>query len=181
MDKDQVEVIIWGIVPGAQGNSVILTDRANGRVLQIVIGVPEALAILFRLNNQSFGRPMTHDLFASTFDAVGAVVDSVTVNDLQDGTFFARIEVTTPAGERSIDARPSDGIAIALRTGARIYVAESVMAEAAYAAPGGLEEQDEDPFEEVTGADEESGIDEEAPSEDDMRKFRSILRDAGLE
>jgi len=181
VDKDQVEVTIWGIKPGAQGSSVILADSANGRVLQIIIGIPEALSILFRLNNQSFGRPMTHDLFASTFEAVGAAVDSVTINDLQDGTFFARIGVTTPAGERIIDARPSDAIAIAIRTGARIYVAESVMAEAAYAAPGGLEEQDEDLFEEVTGADEESEIDGEAPSEDEMRKFRSILRDAGLE
>lgn len=179
MDRDRVEVTIWGIVPGAHGNSIIMADQGSGRVLQIVIGAPEALAILFELNNQSFERPLTHDLFTMTFEALGAEVLYILVNDLQDGTFYARIHVITPEGEKSIDARPSDAIAIALRAGAPIYVAESVMAEAAYAAPGGLED-DRDQSEEVAGADEEPNR-RPQPSEDEMRKFRSILRDAGLE
>jgi hypothetical protein len=181
METDRVEVTIWGIVPGAHGNSVILADASAGRVLQIVIGVPEALAILFELKSQSFERPMTHDLFLRAFDSLGVEVEDIFINDLQDGTFYARIGVTSPDGGRSIDARPSDAIAIALRAGVPIYVAESVMAEAAYAAPGDLEQQIEAQLEEVTGAEEDEETGGEAPSEDEMQKFRSILRDAGLD
>jgi len=174
-----VEVTVWGIIGSLQGHSVILADREHERVLPIVIGIPEALAIHSELESRRFARPMTHDLIAQSFAAVGAEVESIVITDLQDGTFFARIHARVNGRRHSIDSRPSDALAVALRVGAPIYVSEAVMLEAAHeAAPDRLEETLSEEVTEphVIGSDG----DPEAPHEE-VEKFRDILRAAGLD
>lgn len=107
---------------------VVLKDLSGKHVLPIVVGIMEASAIAAQLEGVDFPRPMTHDLLALTIKELGATVEHVEVSDLINDTFYARIRVTT--GDRSfdLDARPSDSIALALRTGATISVAEKVLA-----------------------------------------------------
>jgi len=176
---ETVEVTVWGIIGGLQGHSVILADREQERVLPIVIGIPEALAIHAELERKRFSRPMTHDLLAQSFAAVGAEVESVVITDLQDGTFYARIHARANGRRHSIDSRPSDALAVALRVGAPIYVSEAVMSEAAHdTPPDALEET---LSEEVTEQHVIGWEREPAASREEVEKFRGILRDAGLD
>jgi hypothetical protein len=111
--------------------------RHEERVLPIVVGVPEAHAIHMGLTNEKYGRPMTHDLVCNVFAGLRAVLQSVTIYKLENETFFAHLnlEQTEPNGEvvqvLKIDSRPSDGIAIAVRVGCPVYVADKVMETAA--------------------------------------------------
>ena len=125
------EVEVWGIAvdPFNQSPIVVLKNKQNPKeVLPIWIGHPEASGIMMVLNNVEFERPLTYELINSLLETVGAVVEKVEISDIKDGTYYATIYVKTPAGEiKEVDARPSDAINIALRTGAPIYVAEHVM------------------------------------------------------
>jgi len=125
------EVEVWGIAvdPFNQSPIVVLRNKENPKeVLPIWIGPPEASGIMMVLNNLEFERPLTYDLIGRILDALGGTVEKVEISDLKDGTYYATLYVKTPAGEiREIDARPSDAINIALRSGAPIYVAEHVM------------------------------------------------------
>lgn len=118
--------------PNLKTPAVILTDDDEKRYLPIWIGVAEATAIFIQLNEQTLPRPMTHDLLKSVIDALGAKVIKIVVNDINQNTFFARIVLETPSnGEKfDIDARPSDAIALALRTNSPIFVAEKVVVNA---------------------------------------------------
>ena len=108
------------------------SDGEEKRYLPIWIGVAEATAIFIQLNDQVLPRPMTHDLLKSIIDTLGAKVSKVLVNDINQNTFFARVFLEqTELGEKyEIDARPSDAIALALRTDAPIFVAEKVVINA---------------------------------------------------
>ena len=125
------EVEVWGIAvdPFNQSPIVVLKNKQNPKeVLPIWIGHPEASGIMMVLNNVEFERPLTYELINNLLETVGAVVEKVEISDIKDGTYYATIYVKTPAGEiKEVDARPSDAINIALRTGAPIYVAEHVM------------------------------------------------------
>jgi len=122
---------------------VILKETDRERYLPIWIGPWEANAIAMRLQGVSAERPLTHDLFASTLEELGVDVRRVVISDLADDTFHARLFLA--AGERviEIDARPSDALALAVRTGARIY-AESDVLERAAVAPGAGDDEEED-------------------------------------
>ncbi|MCE5299301.1 MAG: bifunctional nuclease family protein [Spirochaetia bacterium] len=109
---------------------VILTDMEEKRFLPIWIGVYEADAILVALENIEVPRPMTHDLIKVMLEALDIVVDKVAIHDLKNNTFFARLYLVKDGKETEIDSRPSDAIALALRTGAAIYVSENVIMEA---------------------------------------------------
>jgi RNA polymerase sigma factor (sigma-70 family) len=109
---------------------VVLKETAGERYLPIVIGVPEADAIAIKLQNHTVPRPLTHDLFLSGLEATGTRVERVVITNVVDQTFFARIDLASSAGSRSIDARPSDGIALAVRCGAPIYVASTMSDQA---------------------------------------------------
>jgi uncharacterized protein len=102
------------------------------RYLPIWIGVAEATAIFIQLNDQVLPRPMTHDLLKSIITTLGAKVAKVIVNDIDKNTFFAKVVLEiNESGERfEIDARPSDAIALALRTHSPIFVAEKVVINA---------------------------------------------------
>lgn len=106
---------------------VILRDEEQSEMLPIWVGKAEASAISFALETVATPRPMTHDLLKSMLDAVDAKVISVVINDMKDNTYFSRIHLLYEDSEYSIDSRPSDAIALALRTSAPIFASEDVM------------------------------------------------------
>lgn len=127
-----VEVIGISVCPPYQGYVVILKERDGERWLPIFIGAAEAQSISFLLQKLEYARPMTYDLFARILEEGGVTVLSSTVNDLKDNTFYAVVELRIANGEiRRVDARPSDAIALALKSQALIQVSEKVMEGAA--------------------------------------------------
>jgi bifunctional DNase/RNase len=122
---------------------VILKDTERERFLPIWIGPWEANAIAMKLQGLTPERPLTHDLFASVLEELGATVREVVIADLADETFHARILLDAGGALHEIDSRPSDALALAVRTGVRIYAAESVLDRA------GVEADTDDETEEV--------------------------------
>ena len=112
-------------------NFIILLRRdGDDRVLPICIGPAEAHSIAIAYNNKPYRRPLTHDLMKSVLDEIDCTVDRVHVTDLKDGTFYARVYLTTWDGRTlDIDSRPSDAMALALRYEAPIFVREDVLTE----------------------------------------------------
>lgn len=103
----------------------------NGRSFPIVIGLPEAQAIERRLKGVVIHRPQTHDLLANVIKALGGSLESITINDLSESTFFAQLNVKTTSGKViNIDSRPSDAIALGIAGNVPIYVAEHVLEKA---------------------------------------------------
>ena len=125
-----IEVSIRGISMTEAGFVVLLQSPATERVLPIAIGSGEAQAILFELNGMEFPRPLTHDLFRHVLAELGATLVKIEVTELRDETFFAFLHLDGPAGRITVDARPSDALALALRCRAAIQVDEAVMAKA---------------------------------------------------
>jgi uncharacterized protein len=106
---------------------VVLRDADNKLNLPIWIGLLEATAMATEIEGIKMARPMTHDLLRSTLAALGATVESVEVNDLRENTYFALVHIRHGDRALMIDARPSDAIALALRTRCPIYVAKAVL------------------------------------------------------
>jgi bifunctional DNase/RNase len=109
---------------------VVLRDLEGTRTLPIWVGVFEANAIALQIESIQTPRPMTHDLMVSVIDHLAGNVERVVVCDLKDNTFYATIFLHSPSGDVPVDARPSDAIALALRTGSPIFVEESVFESA---------------------------------------------------
>ena len=109
---------------------VILHDPDSRRVLPIWVGVFEANAIALQIENVATPRPMTHDLLRNVLQELHARVDKIVVTDLRENTFFAHIHLKVSGDPLVIDARPSDAIALALRTQSPIYVEDSVLEHA---------------------------------------------------
>ncbi len=109
---------------------VVLKEKEADRYLPIWIGAAEADAIAVRLQDVQVARPMTHDLLATLLETFGARVQRVVVSDLANDTFFARIQLLVDGRPVDVDSRPSDAIALAVRTGAPIFVEEDVLARA---------------------------------------------------
>jgi uncharacterized protein len=110
---------------------VILKDLEEKDVLPIWIGLLEASSIATAIENIQTPRPMTHDLLKNILDELGAKIVKIEVNDLKDNTYYALLHMEVNKKRLVIDSRPSDAIAIALRTGASIFVDESVIKRAA--------------------------------------------------
>ncbi len=102
-------------------------ESGSGRLLPIWIGHPEATAILLALEGVETPRPMTHDLLRDVIDALGAYVERVEVTRVDGGTFYGAVILRGEELSRVVDARPSDCIALAVRIGAPIFVAEDVL------------------------------------------------------
>ncbi len=115
---------------------VLLRERAGGgRTVQIFIGATEATAIALALDGVETPRPMTHDLLAEVLGNLAVELSAVVVTELRDKTFFAELHLRRQGqgGEPIVvSARPSDAVAVAVRTGTSIYASEEVIAEAGY-------------------------------------------------
>ncbi len=124
-----IEMTIKGVIvdPITNVPIIILRDRDGQKVLPIWVGMYEANAIAVQIENIQTARPMTHDLLRNVIHDLHAVVEKVVVCDLKENTFYALIHLQTATGPVAIDARPSDAIALALRTRAPILVEESVI------------------------------------------------------
>jgi hypothetical protein len=125
----EIEMMIKGLMidPITNMPIVILKDKGGDRVLPIWVGVFEANAIALQIENIATPRPMTHDLLRNIITDLDGQVDRVVVSDLKDNTFFAIIHLTVKGEAVVVDARPSDAIALALRTRAPILVDETVI------------------------------------------------------
>jgi uncharacterized protein len=110
---------------------VLLRERGGERMVPLWVGIPEAEAIGRALEGIAMPRPMTHDLLANTIRGLGATVEEVVITEQREGTYYGVIRLTTHGGRErlEIDSRPSDGMALALRTGARIRVARDLLVE----------------------------------------------------
>ena len=106
---------------------VILKDENDGMFLPIWVGIFEANAIAIEMEKIAAPRPMTHDLLKNVLAELGIRVDRIIVNELKESTFFARIQMSRGDEKWSVDSRPSDAIALALRAGAEIFVEEEVL------------------------------------------------------
>lgn len=127
-----IEMTIKGLMvdPVTSMPIVILRDAEGQRVLPIWVGVFEANAIALQIENVTPPRPMTHDLLRNVIDHLHATVEKIVVTELKDNTFFAAIHLQLAEGAAIVDARPSDAMALALRTRAPIFVDEAVLEEA---------------------------------------------------
>ena len=146
-----VQAEIWQIAQTMIGPAVLLQPHESDRVIPIYIGMQEARAILFGLSDEEPERPMTHDLMAKVFTELDIHVSHIAVTDIKDKTFFAELHCDHDGREFSIDARPSDCMAVAVRVKCPIYVDDDVVGSASVpiadlnitsADRGGLERSD---------------------------------------
>jgi bifunctional DNase/RNase len=127
-----IEMTIKGLMVDPITNMpiVILKDKDGERVLPIWVGIFEANAIALQIENIVTPRPMTHDLLRNIITDLEGRVDRVVVSDLKENTFYAIVHLTVRGERIAVDARPSDAIALALRTRAPILVEEAVIENA---------------------------------------------------
>jgi len=125
----EIEMTIKGLMidPITNMPIVILKDREGNRILPIWVGIFEANAIALQIENISTPRPMTHDLLKNVLGDLEANVEKIVVCELKDNTFYAMIYLDREGKLIAVDSRPSDAIALALRTKSPIYVKESVV------------------------------------------------------
>ena len=163
-----VEVRLRAVRVDLQSNTPVLLLQESeglGRTLPIFIGAPEATAIAFALQGMDTPRPMTHDLIRDLLEALDADVVRVVVTELKTSTYYAEIVLLQSGREVAVSSRPSDAVAVAVRTGAPLFVADDLMdAEGIMLA---VDEEDEESEEETP---DESGNPEEIVGE-----FRSFL------
>ena len=133
----QVRIASLALDPRSNQPVIILKpldeEPGDGRLLPIWIGHPEATAILLALEGVEPPRPMTHDLMKSMLEALDSYVERVEITRVEEGTFYAALILRGEERTRVVDARPSDSIALAVRMGAPIFVAEEVLEAAAVA------------------------------------------------
>ncbi len=125
------EVQVKSVVLDSRSNQpiVVLEDKENGRILPIWIGPAEAQAIMMQLKGVHPPRPMTHDLLRKIIEGLKARVIRVIITELRSGTFYAQIVIKSPDRQFFLDSRPSDAIALALRTHSPIFVKSKVLSD----------------------------------------------------
>lgn len=156
----QVRIASLAIDPRSEQPVIILKpleqEPGEGVLLPIWIGQSEATAILLAVEGVPLKRPMTHDLLRDVIETLDTYVERVEITRVEGGTFYAAVVLRSEERTRVVDARPSDSIALAVRTGAPIFVAEEVLEDAAV-------------------ADESIVGDEEPDEEDEVARFRDFL------
>lgn len=128
-----IRMLIKGLMMDPVTNMpiVVLRDEAGEQTLPIWIGMFEAHAVAVQLENSGSSRPMTHDLLKQALEALDARVQEIHITDVRDGTYYAVVYLTRRLGGTvAIDARPSDALALALRSKAPVYVSEAVLRNA---------------------------------------------------
>jgi len=129
VEKIQVDILGLSTSPASGGAYALILKEVNGnRRLPIIIGAFEAQSIALEMEGIKPPRPLTHDLMKNILDSVGTDLSEITISELRDGTFYAKLNLDS----QEIDARPSDAIALAVRFGAPIFVSDKVMDEAAF-------------------------------------------------
>jgi uncharacterized protein len=124
-----VDILGLSTSPASGGAYALILREVNGnRRLPIIIGASEAQSIALEMEGIKPPRPLTHDLMKNIITAFGAELSDIIIDELRDGTFYAKLNIDS----QQIDSRPSDAIALAVRYGVQIYVAASVMDEAAF-------------------------------------------------
>ncbi len=121
---------------------LVLLSTEKGPMVPIAVGPLEAMSIAQGRAKEKFPRPMTHDLMLSIFDILNVTVKRIEITDLKDNTFFARLIIENRGIEFEIDARPSDALAIAVRTEAPLFIEASVVEKTGiteFSKPGGFE------------------------------------------
>ncbi len=139
------EMVIYGVSFDMVGKQpIVLLKTVDGnKFLPIWIGHPEAASILMKLQGASTPRPMTHDLLCEMLGELEVKCTQVAVTELRENTFFASITLSAGGREMEIDSRPSDAIALAVRSGAPIFAAEEVIAESAIEFEHNMEESED--------------------------------------
>ncbi len=127
---DVVGVYMANAIEGEDPTPIVLLENKEEKVLPIYIGASEAFSIQTALEKMSYPRPLTHDLLISMMEGLNSKIEKILIDDLDDGVFFARIIVSRNGDEIEFDARPSDSLALAVRTKSPIFVSENVMNEA---------------------------------------------------
>lgn len=136
-DLDEKEVQVVGVYEHREEGSAqppsafVLVRDARERSVLIFIGKFEAMSIWLALEGTSADRPLTHDLLNNVINKMGGTIERVLIDDLWNNTYYAKVTIAHNGDSMEIDARPSDGIAVALRAKAKIYMAESVLERAA--------------------------------------------------
>jgi bifunctional DNase/RNase len=129
VEKIQVDILGLSTSPASGGAYALILKEVNGnRRLPIIIGAFEAQSIALEMEGIKPPRPLTHDLMKNILESVGADLSEITISELRDGTFYAKLILDS----QEIDARPSDAVALAVRFGVPIFVADKVMDEAAF-------------------------------------------------
>ncbi len=145
-----IRVNIWKVLydPETSASVVLLQNEDSDRVLPIWVGQSEALSIAMASEGIKLPRPMTHDLLQTLIESLTARLEWIRIDDLKEGTFYAKLYLVSSQDQQvELDARPSDGIAIALRMNAPIFVSEKVFQEAVRTdmeLPSRLEDIEED-------------------------------------
>jgi bifunctional DNase/RNase len=136
MNKIRVEILGLSTSTSSGGAyALILREVEGARRLPIIIGAFEAQAIALEIEGIKPPRPMTHDLFKDVVDTLGYNITEVTITELKEGTFYARLSIDTAVGDE-VDSRPSDAIALAVRYNIPIFVSDDVLAEAGFTPEG---------------------------------------------
>ncbi|PSQ76582.1 MAG: hypothetical protein BRD35_05980 [Bacteroidetes bacterium QH_7_62_13] len=176
MDFTRVDIIGLSTSPSSGGAYALVLGEVEGnRRLPIIIGAFEAQAIALELEKIQPPRPMTHDLLRDTFEELEVDVTEVVIDELREGTFFAKIRYRHNGDEHQLDSRPSDAVALAVRVDAPIYVAPMVLDEA------GIVAEDESGISSITQQAEEASAEsteEEEPAGTELERKQQQLEKA---
>jgi bifunctional DNase/RNase len=124
---------------------ILLKDRNSNQAMPIWIGESEAMSIAFTLQSNRFPRPLSHDLMKTIIEDLKGTVQRVVISKVEEGTYYASIFITDAGGETAeIDARPSDSLALALRTGSPIFISDDVFEASAIESPFAEEDEFQD-------------------------------------
>jgi bifunctional DNase/RNase len=146
VEKVQVDILGLSTSPSSGGAYALILKEMNGsRRLPIIIGAFEAQSIALEMEGIKPPRPLTHDLMKNIIDTFGVSLQDVFINELRDGTFYAKITIEGVSESQEVDSRPSDAIALAVRYGVPIFVAEEVLNEAGIVADNEEEEANAQP------------------------------------
>jgi len=149
VEKVQVDILGLSTSPSSAGAYALILKETNGkRKLPIIIGAFEAQSIALELEGMKPPRPLTHDLMRNIIDLFAVSLNEVCINELRDGTFYAKLTIEGLSETQEVDSRPSDAIALAVRYGAPIFVNEDVLTEA------GVVSEEDDETEETPASEE---------------------------
>ncbi|OGU57794.1 MAG: hypothetical protein A2V66_01405 [Ignavibacteria bacterium RBG_13_36_8] len=172
MEKVQVEILGLSSSPSTGGAYALLLKESFGlRRLPIIIGAFEAQSIALEIEGIKPPRPLTHDLLKNLTDNLGGTIKEVIIDSLKENTFYAKIVVEVSSLISEIDSRPSDAIALAVRSGAPLYVSEEVMRAASFVPSG----------DETTEIDQDSQEQEENKTEKTVNKSSKETKIATLQ